>query len=243
MPNTTKIIVIPDTHAPYHDKAAYDLAIRAIKAVKPSHIIVIGDFADCYSVSSHSKNPSRIANLKDELSTARNELKRLTYLADELVFTEGNHENRIERYLCDKAPELYGTVSAQELLGCDSPAWLWRPYRTLYKLGKVTYTHEVGHWGKYATHASLAAFGGNIVFGHSHRGGLAFDGNMRGDRHFALNVGWLGDSSSIDYAHRSQIRSWMLGLGYLEMDQRGNAWAGFCPMINRSIIIGGKHVI
>ncbi len=243
MSTTTKIIVIPDTHAPYHDKAAYDLAIRAIKAVKPHIIVVIGDFPDCYAVSSHKKNPQRLANLKQEIDTAHTELHRRDTLADRLILTEGNHEDRIERYLCERAPELYGLVSARELLGCDDGKWEWYPYRSVCKIGKVSFTHEVGHFGKYAANASLAAYGGNIVFGHSHRGAIVYGGNLRGERHFALNVGWLGDLKAIDYMHISQTRDWQHGLGYLEMDSRGNAWAGFCPMINRSIIVGGKHVV
>jgi predicted phosphodiesterase len=243
MSSTTKIVVIPDAHTPYHDKDAFDLGIRAIKAIKPDEVIVIGDFADCYSVSSHKKNPSRLSKLKQEIDESKYQLSRLKGLCGRKRFTEGNHEDRIERYLCERAPELYGLVTAKELLGCDDGEWEWYPYRSVCKIGKVSFTHEVGHFGKYAANASLAAFGGNIVFGHSHRGAIVYGGNLRGERHFALNVGWLGDIKAIDYMHISQTRDWQLGLGYLELDAKGNAWASFCPMVNRSIIIGGKHVI
>ncbi len=240
----TTIVVIPDTHVPFHDPAAWELALRAIRAVKPDRIVVAGDFADFYAVSFHSKDPRRRALIKDETEIAKRELRRLRGLAGALDFTEGNHEYRLERYICDRAPALLGITSSKELLGCDDPQyWGWHAYREILKIGKCHFTHEVGLAGKFAAARSLDAFQGNLVIGHTHRGGVAYDGTMRGDRYFCLNVGWLGDPASIDYAHRTVVRSWQHGLGLVEQDARGFSWATFCPIIGRKIRIAGRTVV
>lgn len=239
----TTIAVVPDTHVPYHDEAAWGLALRALRAIKPDRIVVIGDFPDFYAVSFHSKDPRRRALLREETDAAKRELRRLRGLSDTLDYTEGNHENRLERYLCDRAPALFGLVTSRELLGCDDGAWTWHPYRQILKIGKCHFVHEVGLAGKQAASRSLDAFQGNLVIGHTHRGGIAYDGTMRGDRYFCLNVGWLGDPREIDYAHQTVVRSWQHGLGLVQQDSKGNSWATFCPMIAGKIRIAGRTVV
>jgi hypothetical protein len=89
---------------------------------------------------------------------------------------------------------------------------------------------------------SLASFGGNIVFGHSHRAGTHYDGTIDGDHRFAMNVGWLGDATQTDYAHRSQTRAWQQGVGIVDQDQNGNSWAQFCPIVGGRVSLGGELV-
>lgn len=235
-----RVLVIPDTHVPYHDPIAWELAIKAAKRLKPSHIVVIGDFADCYSISQFPKDPSRKQGLKWEIHEVNRELNRLQGLSDEVHFTEGNHEYRLERYLTSQAPALYGLVTTKELLEIPRRGWKWTPYKQFTRIGKVAFTHEVGHAGKTALQLSLAAFGGNLVFGHTHRGGLTYDGTVDGQHRVGLNVGWLGDPTQIDYAHRSQTRSWQQGIGLVEMDRHGNGWCQFAPIIKGRIIVGGE---
>jgi predicted phosphodiesterase len=59
-----KILFIPDCHVPYQDKPAFKLMLKAGKAFKPQHTVILGDFADFYGVSSHSKDPNRALKLE-----------------------------------------------------------------------------------------------------------------------------------------------------------------------------------
>src|SRR5271165_4017759 len=95
-----KIIFIPDSHVPYEDKQAFKLMLKAGKEFKPDHTIILGDFADFYGVSSHSKDPNRSLKLKEEMELVKERLDQvLTLGARNNVYVSGNHEDRLERYL------------------------------------------------------------------------------------------------------------------------------------------------
>lgn len=203
-----RILVLPDVHVPYHDQAAWNLAVRAVRVLQPDLLVVIGDFVDCYSVSQFSKDPRRKQNLQWELDAANEELDKLRDTAGSYLYTVGNHEHRIERYIHQRAPELDGMISLQEYLKAKERGFQWVPYKDFVKVGKVAFTHEIGHAGKMAATHSLAAFGGNLVIGHTHRAATIYSGTVDEERHFCLNVGWLGDPKQVDYVHRSQMRDW-----------------------------------
>ena len=100
MSRLEKVLIIPDVHCPYEDKKAWALMMKAMRDWSPHHIVVMGDFIDCYSVSSHSKDPNRVLQLKDEVEASIKLLQELQDLgAKNNVFLAGNHEDRLERYL------------------------------------------------------------------------------------------------------------------------------------------------
>lgn len=236
-----RALVLGDAHVPFHDVSALALAHRVAKAVKPTHIISIGDWADCESISNHPKSPERRANLATEIEIAAEKWADFRGMSDETQITLGNHEFRLERYIAQRAPELFGLVSVPELLGLGPNEWT--AYKDFYHIGKCAFTHEVGYSGVNAARSSLSAYGGNLVFGHSHRGTVVIDGDMRGERHACMNVGWLGDESAIDYTYKTTVRSWSLGVGLVDFDGDGNCWMQFCPFVGRKCVVGGMTVI
>lgn len=237
---STRIMVLGDIHAPYEDKAALRLAHKCVDAWKPQIIISIGDLIDCYSISDYPKTPRRFANLKSEVTSAAAVVRSFQQKCDEFHLTEGNHEWRLQKYLATRAPELFGLVDMRELLGLQKR--YYHPYRTELKLGKCYFTHEVGFCGAGAAARSLAAFGGNLVFGHSHRAEVTYDRNLRGESHFCMNVGWLGDPRMVDYAHRSRMRNWQHGVGLVTQNQLGESWCEFVPFVRGKCVIEGVEV-
>lgn len=235
-----KIIVLPDAHVPYHDKKATNLAKNVCAEIEPDVIVFIGDWVDCYSVSQYPKDPGRVKRLKDELEEAAFELHKFRVHCNEVFFTEGNHETRLSRFIAAKVPELYGLISVREHLGLGPAEWI--PYREIKRIGKCHFTHEVGYCGKNASQQSLDAFGGNLVFGHTHRAGVIYDGNMRNEHHFCMNVGWLGDAGKIDYAHKPRVKGWQHGVGLVVQDDRGVSQAQFLPFVNKSCVVNNKVV-
>lgn len=232
------IFVIPDTHVPYQDEAAWQEALRAIRVLEPSGIIIIGDFADFYSVSSHDRDPLRKDSLVDEVATVNQKLDELQHSAGsaDIAFIEGNHEDRLRRYLWKKAPELFGVYDIPRLFNLRERGWVHKPYRAGLKVGKVTYKHDLGgKAGKYAAQQCLAEFGGNLVIGHTHRGVITYLGESRpdGDQHFCLNVGWLGDIHKADYTDPAKVRrEWQQGFGLVEYSHSGLAYGQFIPIVN-----------
>lgn len=238
--------VIPDMHFPYHDKAVWATNLKAIQVLRPRNVVIIGDALDAYPISFHPKSPTRKALLQEELADANAELDCLAQLtmglACRVVYVEGNHEFRLERYLIQQAPALYGMITMPELLKIKERNWEWVPYQSWLKIGKIAYSHEVGSSGKNAPQQTLAAFGNNIVFGHSHRGGLVYGGTVDGERHVALNVGWGGDLAAIDYTHKARTREWQHGFGLVEQDATGAGWCQFVPIIDGRCVAHGQVI-
>lgn len=208
------ILVVPDTHAPFHDQRAWKLMMQTARAVRPKMIIHLGDLFDFYAVSSHSKNPRRATELKYEIREGRRLLKQLADLAPTQLIL-GNHEDRLQRYVEGRAPELYEIVTAKSLMGLGKLGVRSTPYRQSFRLGHMRFTHDVnGMAGKHAIVNSLGAMGHNVCIGHIHRIGYHVNGDLEGDRHVGIGLGWLGDLSAIDYMHRDTItKDWALGFG------------------------------
>lgn len=234
-------IVIPDMHVDYHDRVVWNTILKVASVLRPHNAVIIGDFADCYSVSFHPKTPGRRASFEDEVLAVNRELDRLDDIClQRVVYCEGNHEFRLQRYLAGVAPSLYGLMTVPDLFRIEQRGWEWVPYRKWIKIGKIAYSHEVGESGKYSAARTLDAFGNNIVFGHSHRGGVAYGGTVDGDKHVALNVGWGGDADAVDYMHSAKTRDWQHGFGWVEQDASGSGWCSFIPIINGKCVVRGQ---
>lgn len=237
-----RIFVIPDTHVPYHDPRSWKLALQVIKQIRPHKVVIIGDFADFYAVSDHDRDPMRKDSLEWEVECVNAELDRLEELMDrDVVFIEGNHEDRLRRYLWKKAPQLFGVTDVKRLFRLDQRGWIHRPYRHGWKYGNVTYKHDVaGRSGKHAAAQSLADFGGNVVIGHTHRGGVVYLGEAKGANHFCLNVGWLGDVKLMDYMDPDKaLRDWQLGFGTVIHDGPSRAFGSFHPIVKGRCEVDG----
>jgi hypothetical protein len=235
------ILFVPDCHRPFHDKRAYSLMIKVARDLKPGIVAVIGDYADFFSISSHSKSPTRGERFVEELADAKKGIRELETLgAKRLIFCEGNHEDRFRRYINDKAAELSGITSVPELLGLQR--WEFVPYRQSTTIGKLNITHDVGHVGRYSAFKSVDTVQGNVVTGHSHRLSYLVEGNAKGEAHVSAQFGWLGDAKAADYMNRIKaLRDWALGfgVGYLQPNT-GAVYLIPVPVVNNTVVFNGK---
>lgn len=238
-----RVLIVPDTHRPYHDVRAWRLFLKVAKTFRPHTIVSMGDLADFYTVSAHSKDPRRAGRLAWELRDVHKALDELDALgARQKVFIEGNHCDRLRRYLQDKAPELFNTVSIPTLLRLKERGWAYVPYKQDYKLGKLHFTHDVDNAGRYAAHKALDTYQHSIVTGHTHRLGYIVEGNAVGEHKLSAMFGWLGDVEQIDYMHRVKARKdWALGFGLGYHDPAsGIVYLTPVPIIKYTCVIGGK---
>ncbi len=214
-PRLESMLIVADAHRPYHDQRAWDLMLQVGRSLKPHHVIVNGDLADCYAVSSHSKDPGRKLKFKEELVNVRLGLDQLEALgAANYQFIAGNHEDRFTRFLADRAPELYGIVDVPTMLQLEARGWGYTPYKEHTQLGKLYITHDVGTAGRYATYKALDAYQHTIITGHTHRLSYVVEGNAVGEHKLSASFGWLGDAAKVDYMHRVNVnKNWALGFG------------------------------
>lgn len=239
-----KFLIIPDVHVPYEDRSAWKLLLKAGKFFKPDTIVTLGDFVDMYAVSAHDKDPNRVRSLQEELDYAKEKLDELDELdASHKVFLAGNHEDRLSRYLMQKAPELFNTIRIEELLDLKKRGWTYVKYKDYYRIGKLNFTHDTGKSGPNAVGAALNDFQSNVVIGHIHRIGVVYGGDARGHSHVAISPGWLGDVKAVDYMHRVKAnRDWHLGFATGYMDSEGVIHVQAIPIINYKCVLEGKLI-
>lgn len=237
-----RLLIVPDTHRPFHSKKAVRLLLKVAKEWKPDVCVVLGDYVDCLAASAHEKNLARRHDLAWELEDANRGLDELDAALGPSCtrhFLMGNHEHRLERYISQRAPELFPFVQMHKLLRLEERGWRATPYRQHLKLGKLHLTHDFGRAGPKAHEQAISDVLGNAVIGHTHHLGVVYQGNAAGDSHVGAAFGWLGDSSTIDYLHQAKAaRSWHLGFGVGHMEEDGTAHLQAVPIIG-----GGRCVV
>lgn len=243
MSNVEKILFVPDLHCPYHDERGWKLMMKMAKDFKPNTIVVLGDFIDCFAISTYSKDPTRALGLEKEVALTLKKRQELDDLgAKRKIFIEGNHEDRLKRYLQDKAPELFTFVDIPKLLHLEENGWEHVPYKKAIKLGKLWITHDTGHTGRYTTFKALDTFQHPVVIAHSHRIAYAVEGNATGEAIVGAQFGWLGDVEKVDYMHKIRaLREWALGFGYGYL-QKNTGYVSLIPVaiINYTAVVEGK---
>jgi len=240
------IAVFSDVHLPYHDSDAVELLVEVLADQKPDIVVANGDIFDFYSVSSHRKDPRRPLLLEDELMEAMTIWAAIDDACGdaEKHFLMGNHEDRLSRYLQDRAPALMGLggLSAEELFSLDDAGWNVVPYKDYLDIGRITYTHDLSNTGPHCAEYALRDAGHSIVIGHAHRIRSAVSGDINATPRVAHCFGWLGNAWKADYMHTLKARrDWALGFGFGWMDDEGSTWFQAVPIIGRKCIVGGKE--
>ena len=209
-----RVLFVPDTHAPFHDPIAWKAFLAAAKEWRPHRLVIQGDFVDFHAVSAHAQNPTKARRIVDELANIHEMIADLQSIgASEVVYTEGNHEDRLRRYIWQNASALDGLLTVQALLKLPSN-WQYIPYQQPFRIGKVLCVHDVGKCGLGAIRQSMAAVSGSVIMGHIHRAELVIKGNLGGGPHVGACFGWLGGpEADQDYSSISMRSSWSHGLG------------------------------
>ncbi len=239
-----RVLFIPDTHRPYHDKAAWALMLRAARVFRPDKIVVLGDLADFYSVSSFDKHPKKATDLKDEADDVNAALDELDALdASTKIFIKGNHEDRLERYLCKAAPALIGCVSVNELFRFAERGWQVVEYKRSTRLGKLRLTHDTGTAGINAHRQSMDAFQASVIIGHTHRMEVSYKGCADGSPTVGAMFGWLGDFEQIDYMQAVKARrDWVHGFGIGYQESSGVVHLQAVPIVAGVCVVGGRLI-
>lgn len=238
-------LIISDTHRPYHDHKAWALMLKVARILKPKHLYIIGDFADCYTVSSHSKDPRRALRMVEEMANVREGLDELDSLkATHKTYVAGNHSDRLERYLRDRAPELFEFIDIPQLLQLKQRGWKYVPYKSDTKLGKMYFTHDVGGstTGRAAVYRCLDTYHHSIITGHTHRMAYVVEGNAAGECKLSAQFGWLGDVSQVDYMHNAVAKkNWALGFGVFHYEPKsGLVYVTPVPIVNYTCCVNGR---
>lgn len=240
-----KVLLVPDSHWPNVDIRAWRLMLKVAHDLRPETIVTLGDLFDFATVSSHAKSAKeRGQNLIDEVvssTPALNDLDKIPGVRTK-IFIEGNHEFRFDRYINDRAPELFGVTSVDKLFRLKQRGWKFVPYKQHFKLGEIWLTHDLGKAGQNAHRDAALKFGGNAVIGHTHRLAYEVRGSAQGKPHVAAMFGWLGDPKAATYMHSINATvDWALGFGVAYVRENGYTYITPVPILpDYSVVVNGK---
>lgn len=220
-----RTLVLSDVHVPYHDRDALTVALTYGHDRDADHILLNGDILDFFSVSRWEKDP-RERDFARELQTGRDVLEviRKAFPKARIVFKLGNHEERWERYLFAKAPELLGVADFQleKLLRFDEYKIECVADCRPIRLGRLNVVH--GHEYRFGIQAPVNPARGfylrakaPVLGGHLHQTSQHSEKNLEGNVISAWSTGCLCNMTPA-YA---RINNWNLGFAYVETDKDG----------------------
>ena len=170
-----KWLILSDIHIPYHDEEALEIALQYGEQEGIEHILLNGDTTDFYNVSSYQKDPEE-RDLANELTKTRQFLGHLRqrFPKAKIIYKIGNHEDRWERYLRVKAPELIGVANFEMYYILDFVKYGVELVTTMQKIkaGKhltILHGHEVRNTGVYPARTLLQRTHVCTIAGHNHR--------------------------------------------------------------------------
>ena len=214
--------VIGDIHVPFQDKRSTKLALDYLSSLKLDKLVLIGDLFDFLSISSYRRTLLSRANLSEELEQAKeflSDLRKKMGRGVEMVYLKGNHEDRWNRYLSDRAPELEGVnhFDLKSILDLKSFNIKWVPKKWIYN-GMIFY-HGDGRCSRnsgYTVTSWIRHFKQSTIIGHIHRLGVVY--NRCGDGRVMVGIenGCLCEMDP-DY-EKSGTSDWQHGGTVLEMD-------------------------
>lgn len=235
-------LILGDLHAPYHSLIAWGLMMQVARDLKPEWLVIMGDFADFYAVSDHDKAPERANRLDEELEVVEKLLDQLDALgAQDKLYIEGNHEDRLRRYLM-KNPALARVVSTEKLLKLKERGWEFVPYKRHARRGALHYTHDVGTSGRNAVFKALETYQTSVVTGHSHRLQYIVEGSATGECKVSAAFGWMGDVEQVEYMTLAAARkNWALGFGVGYRDaSSGFTYLVPVPIVHSTCCVSGR---
>ncbi len=167
---------LSDAHGIFVDKRAWKSAVGFVRDQRPGHVHLIGDMIDFYGLSKFLKDPSRKYDLQYECDFTYDLLAEIREAAGDATirFSEGNHENRLKRFLLGNAPALaeLRALTVPELLRFDDLGIKWHSQdQDPYRIGPCVVAHGelVRKRSGSTAIANIEKYGTCFWGGHTHR--------------------------------------------------------------------------
>lgn len=234
--------ILNDLQIPFQDNKVLNLVLDFIDDLKPHGVILNGDVTDCYALSEFSKNPVQDKDIDDEVNIAGMVMDRLAKSAKECIWLGGNHEDRLRRYIWNRAPALKKRKGDEfeDRFHIKDHGFIWKPYGAVHMLGKLTITHgsSVSKYSGLTARNHFDKYGTSILIGHTHRLGVYYRTNVRG-AHAAYENGCLCKLTP-EYV---QHPDWQQGFSVVHVDDSGMFNVQQIPILKRRTFFYGNQRI
>jgi len=177
--NCKKMLIICDLQIPFHDKKAVELALTYDESFDT--LLIDGDLMDLYSLSRFQDKRPDMAFVRDEIEITKEFLEQLRkYFPNKrIIYKFGNHDDRLRKWINDKAPVLFNVESIQleEQLNLHELKIEKVESNQIIQTGKlyIIHGHEYRGGGQVnlSRNMMLKTFD-NTLFGHFHKPDYAF---------------------------------------------------------------------
>lgn len=252
-------IIIPDTHGCYTDWAALSAVMSDLESMSESiqEVVFLGDHLDCGGFLSQHFTIGYVAeadySYEEDVAATNTMLDKLQKVCGGATYhyLEGNHERRVEKWAVTQALRhkrdaayLRKLVSAETVLSLGKRGVKLYQQGQCYdgmripstiRLGQCSFTHG-SRTGESPAKLMLKDFGGNVVFGHTHRMDSYASRSVQYGEMGAWCPGCLCRLQPL-WQH-TQVTSWVHGYGLQLVRQDG----GFLH-INVPIIDGESYLV
>lgn len=170
-----RAIVLPDMQVPYHDEKAVSVVEDFMSDHNWDFYINIGDFLDLDQISHYNDRKPRILEgkrLEQDFELGDQILQRHRDIVGdncEMYYLEGNHEDRINRYL-DANPIHEGSMEIPNRLNLDEKNIHWMKFwdkEEIVEIGEATFIHG-RYCNKYHAKKHVQRYMKNVFTGHTH---------------------------------------------------------------------------
>ena len=218
-----RYLILSDIHIPYHDRDALMTALESVK--DPRGIILNGDICDHFALSYWEKDP-RERDFPHEIAVTKKilGLMRAAFPKARMVYKLGNHEERLERYMQLKAPELLGieALEFQNLFDTDSFHTEVVKDKRPIKLGKLNVIH--GHEYRFSISNPVNPARGLFLrskalalCGHFHQSSHHSENTLDDKQMVCWSTGCLSDL----HPRWMVLNKWNLGFATVDIDEKG----------------------
>jgi UDP-2,3-diacylglucosamine pyrophosphatase LpxH len=172
---TAVVAFLSDIHYPDEDPAAWRLTLRLLRKIQPTIFFWGGDIFDFESPSSYVKDPVKLLTLQEDLDIGFSRMLEVRRVLPNAVwyFKEGNHEQRLKKFLFTKAAELspLRCLQLQNLLRLDELECAFIDNDEKFKIGELFFMHgnEERVGSVYPARNLYFRLGVNLICGHFHR--------------------------------------------------------------------------
>jgi hypothetical protein len=202
-PITRRVFIAPDLHYPYHRRDVVEHIVDLARGADT--IIQIGDAVDGYPISNFDRNPLRRDTIYDEAKAYHLGFWRpirATNPTARLIQIEGNHEQRLQRYIWKRAPELAGNpdLTWRRLMRLDDYNVEWHPRSGLLVAGLRIKHGDVALKGAgLSARREMEDHRWSGVSAHTHRYGVARRTDKEGVTTEWREIGHACDIAQVEY--------------------------------------------
>ena len=234
-------VIVPDTHGSAIDKVAAAAFLEDVRRLEPHEVVCLGDHVDvggflaqhhvmgyvAQSAYSYEQDLADAGAFFDALQKAAPRVRVWHYL-------EGNHERRPETWAMTQtlrhgrdadflrrqfAPEYQLKLAARGFKYYRQAETYNLGVPGAVRLGKCSFWHGTST-AKHAAAVNAAIFGGNVVYGHTHRRDYSAARPVAGGEYMAASPGCLCQLQPL-WRHTAPT-SWTHGYGVQLVSRSGN---------------------